>query len=82
MVAEVLVTGGAGFVGSHTVLVLLQNGFQVVVLDNLVNAVSEGKITTPPLIVCMQINSGTAFRAQTGGACEGGKANKAVGCFL
>ena len=32
----VLVTGGGGYIGSHAVLELLDSGFQVVVLDNLV----------------------------------------------
>ena len=36
---KILVTGGGGYVGSHTVLVLLENGFDVVSIDNLVNAV-------------------------------------------
>ncbi|KAK4287207.1 hypothetical protein Pmani_039716 [Petrolisthes manimaculis] len=33
-----MVTGGAGYVGSHTTLVLLQAGYQVVVVDNCINA--------------------------------------------
>lgn len=37
----ILVTGGAGYIGSHTVLTLLERGDEVVVLDNLSNASRE-----------------------------------------
>ena len=35
---KILVTGGAGYIGSHTCVELLNQGHEVVVLDNLVNA--------------------------------------------
>lgn len=38
---KVLVTGGAGYIGSHTNLVLLSKGHEVVVADNLANSKEE-----------------------------------------
>ena len=37
----ILVTGGAGYIGSHTIVELLSSGYQVVVVDNLVNSSAE-----------------------------------------
>ena len=35
---SILVTGGAGFIGSHTCVELLNAGYEVVIVDNLYNA--------------------------------------------
>ena len=35
---SILVTGGAGYIGSHTCIELLEAGYQVVVVDNLCNS--------------------------------------------
>jgi UDP-glucose 4-epimerase len=45
---KVLVTGGLGFIGSHTVVELQQEGFEVVIIDNLSNSTLDvlDKITS------------------------------------
>jgi len=35
---KILVTGGAGFIGSHTCLLLLQKGYELVIIDSLINS--------------------------------------------
>ena len=35
---KILVTGGAGFIGSHTIIELVNAGHEVVIIDNLVNS--------------------------------------------
>ena len=38
---NILVTGGAGFIGTHTAVQLLKEGFKVSIIDNLDNSVIE-----------------------------------------
>lgn len=39
--SKILVTGGLGFIGSHTVVELLNNNYDVIIIDNLSNASSD-----------------------------------------
>ena len=41
MKKKILVTGGTGYIGSHTTVELLENGFDVVIIDNLYNSEAE-----------------------------------------
>ena len=38
---KILVTGGTGFIGSHTCVELLDSGYDVVIIDNLSNSKRE-----------------------------------------
>lgn len=38
---NILITGGTGYIGSHTAVELLNNGHQVVIIDNLINSSEE-----------------------------------------
>ncbi len=41
MKEQVLVTGGTGYIGSHTTVELIENGFEVIIIDNLSNSRQE-----------------------------------------
>jgi len=38
---KILVTGGAGYIGSHTVILLIEAGYEIVIFDNFCNASKE-----------------------------------------
>jgi len=35
---KIIVTGGLGYIGSHTVVELINNGYEIVIADNLCNS--------------------------------------------
>ena len=51
MKKKILVTGGAGYIGSHACVELLNNDYQVVVVDNLSNSSREAlkRVEASPL---------------------------------
>ncbi len=48
---KILVTGGLGFIGSHTSVALIESGFEVIIIDDLSNASKE-------VLTCIQIITG------------------------
>lgn len=71
---NILVTGGMGYIGTHTALKLLEQGFDVTVLDNLSNSSPASlkrveRLTgkRPNLIVGDLCESGVALAALSGG---------------
>ena len=64
MIKYVLVTGGAGYIGSHTVLALQQQGYTPVIADDFRNAnkiVLDGLraiLGHDPLLYCIDICEG------------------------
>lgn len=86
---KVLVTGGAGYIGSHTCVQLLDAGYEVVVADNLSNSKEEAlkrvekitgkKVDFYPVDVCDEEKVRQIFSDHTIGAVIHFAAYKAVG---
>lgn len=58
MPSSILVTGGAGYIGSHTVRLLASQGRRIVVLDNLVHGHEEAIIDESVLLVKGRVGDG------------------------
>ena len=56
----VLVTGGAGFIGSHSTVEMISAGYDTVIIDNLVNA-SQGETCVCLLLFALLIDQCLAF---------------------
>ncbi len=53
---EILITGGAGFIGSHTYVVLKENGYTPIIVDNFSNSAKQViknlQIITKDVVIC------------------------------
>ena len=51
---HILITGGAGFIGSHTCLTMLENGYEISVIDSFSNSTRK---SFDGIIKILKINS-------------------------
>ena len=62
---NILVTGGAGYIGSHTCVELLNNNHSVIIADNLINSkietIDKIKQITNKEVMFYQLSSVTMF---------------------
>ncbi|KAI9117969.1 hypothetical protein K1719_011111 [Acacia pycnantha] len=68
----ILVTGSAGFIGTHTVVQLLKSGFKVSIIDNLDNSVIEAadrvrEVVRPQLSKRLEFTKRRSIAAVRGG---------------
>ncbi|NEP77062.1 MAG: UDP-glucose 4-epimerase GalE [Okeania sp. SIO3B3] len=62
----IIVTGGAGYIGSHTTLALCEQGYDVVVLDNLSTGVAHAVLPPARLVECELTNADQVRKAFQG----------------
>lgn len=54
---RILVTGGAGYIGSHTCLELLNAGYDIVVMDNMINSNKGNREREKDFFLCIYAHS-------------------------
>src|SRR5690348_17797583 len=64
-IMTVLVTGGAGYIGSHTVHALVEAGERVVVIDNLRSEEHTSELQSPVHLVCRLLLEKKKKKTQT-----------------
>ena len=60
---KILVTGGTGYIGSHTVVELLNSGYEVVIIDNLSNSKKS-------VVECIEKITGKSVKFYEGDCCD------------
>ena len=54
---SILVSGGAGYIGSHTCVELIEAGYDIVVADNLCNSSEESVRRVEQIVGCLLYTS-------------------------